>query len=307
VNLFFNQVDAWHLYLGDGSGKGVCHGDSGGPSFHTFNDGVERLVGVHSYTQTEACTDGADVRVDRYAGFIDQWFADKEGPSCGSDGQCVQGCAPVDPDCVCQADGQCNPQCPDLGLDPDCPADCGSNGICARESCPVVDPDCVAEGSACTDQNQCQARLCIGDPQHSAYYCSRPCASSADCPATMECLAGANVCRYAQAPTRNPGESCVPGQDFCSGGTVCSGPAQGGDTCQASCTSDAQCPGDATCEPGAGGVDYCQAPYVPPTVLRRAQPEGEVASGCSAVGGGSPWALLGLLGLGALRTRRTQR
>ena len=56
VNLTFRMIFQDIFFLGDGSGHGVCHGDSGGPSFFTFSDGVERVVGVHSFTTNEACT-----------------------------------------------------------------------------------------------------------------------------------------------------------------------------------------------------------------------------------------------------------
>jgi len=50
VDLIFRRVTNTLIYLGDQVAKGICHGDSGGPTFHTFSDGVERLVGVHSCT-----------------------------------------------------------------------------------------------------------------------------------------------------------------------------------------------------------------------------------------------------------------
>jgi uncharacterized protein (TIGR03382 family) len=102
VDLTLRDIGGDIYRLGDKSGRGICHGDSGGPSFHVFPDGVERLVGVHSFTATERCVDGGDVRVDTYAPLIAGWLRKKDhapespsaaalvestesspGPSCG--------------------------------------------------------------------------------------------------------------------------------------------------------------------------------------------------------------------------------
>jgi secreted trypsin-like serine protease len=149
VDLTIRQTTNRLISLGNGVDKGICHGDSGGPSFHTFQDGVERVIGVHSFTRGEACLDGADSRTDFFRAFIQQWLTDKEAPSCQEDGRCVMGCSTPDIDCVCKADGVCNAQCPDLLKDVDCPPNCISNGVCATEACPVPDVDCRAVGAAC--------------------------------------------------------------------------------------------------------------------------------------------------------------
>src|SRR5262249_24253416 len=101
VNLTFVQIAAAQFELGDMTSHGICHGDSGGPSFHTFPDGIERVVGVHSFTIDQNCLDGADSRTDYFRSFIDTWMAQNETRTCAIDGLCKQGCTPVDQDCAC--------------------------------------------------------------------------------------------------------------------------------------------------------------------------------------------------------------
>lgn len=74
------SVDAHHLRIDDAEPRGICNGDSGGPSMLLFPDGVERIVGVHSFTDTDACAGGVDVRLDKQQTFIDQWMRDFEAP-----------------------------------------------------------------------------------------------------------------------------------------------------------------------------------------------------------------------------------
>lgn len=102
VDLTFRAVSATHIALGDQAQKGICDGDSGGPSLHRFPDGVTRVVGVHNYKQPAgACHDGLDTRVDLFSSFLQQWIAEKEGPTCVEDGLCKpSGCALADPDCA---------------------------------------------------------------------------------------------------------------------------------------------------------------------------------------------------------------
>ncbi len=99
VNLTFNKVTAQNIEIGNQVDKSICQGDSGGPSFHTFPDGVERLVGVHSYTDGDTCLSGGDARVDVAADFIDAWLQEKEPMDCAADGRCAPACASADPDC----------------------------------------------------------------------------------------------------------------------------------------------------------------------------------------------------------------
>jgi V8-like Glu-specific endopeptidase len=204
--LTFGSIAANTFQLGDGFTKGICHGDSGGPSFHTFPDGVERLVGVHSLTLTDACTLGTDTRVDPYGPFIEGWVAQNElAASCAEDGRCAQDCPSPDLDCVCAADGQCTTACPDASKDPDCPADCAQNGACSQVACPAPDPDCVADGQPCTDARQCVARQCLSDAQHTQTYCSKGCTVDADCTTPgMTCDPTSHVCTYPPPPVTLP-------------------------------------------------------------------------------------------------------
>jgi len=53
-----------------------CHGDSGGPTFRTFDDGAlpaERVIGVtsHAYDDTDCHRGGVDTRVDAYRAWIE--------------------------------------------------------------------------------------------------------------------------------------------------------------------------------------------------------------------------------------------
>jgi V8-like Glu-specific endopeptidase len=144
VTVTVTGVSGTTFSLGVSGSAGTCVGDSGGPSFHIFPDGIERAVGLHSYGSA-SCGDGTDDRIDPFAPFVDQWLADEEPNHCGSDGTCMEGCTPADPDCACAPDGVCNAACPDLLADPDCPPDCVANGVCAKQMCPVPDPDCAQQ------------------------------------------------------------------------------------------------------------------------------------------------------------------
>lgn len=312
VNLVVNQVDSTHIYVGNNVNKGICHGDSGGPSFYTFPDGVERLVAIHSYDANGNCTFGGDIRTDAYASFINQWFIDKEGPQCGNDGACKMGCTPVDADCSCVADGICDTRCPSLLQDPDCPKDCVKNGVCSTEPCPEIDEDCAGIGEPCTSELQCAQRTCISDPQNPTFYCSRPCSTTTDCPGDMECSNG--VCIHRQLPPAGYQDPCTPGATFCTGGTVCTGPTSDAMHCEFPCTTAADCPNGTSCEFGQGGIQYCRSntsntnnnnsrPKGPVFLQRAKIDHVPVASGCAAAGSG-PLAALGLLALVRVRRRR---
>lgn len=90
------------------TGHGICPGDSGGPSLYTFADGQERVVGIHSYTVSPACTDGADTRVDTYADFIAEWVWTVETSVCAADGVCGADCLDTRFDADCEAATSCH-------------------------------------------------------------------------------------------------------------------------------------------------------------------------------------------------------
>lgn len=298
VDLVINQALPTLIFLGNGVNKGICHGDSGGPTFRTFPDGVERVVGVHSFTRSEDCTDGAATRVDAFRSFVQAWLSEKEAATCNRDGRCVQGCPQVDLDCVCGTDGQCTAACPDLTLDADC-GDCGANGVCAHRSCPLRDPDCVDDGGPCTSATQCLGRRCVVDPQHTVPYCSRACTTNADCGPGFECDPS-GYCRFIQLPPAAVGEPCTPGGTFCGERGVCTGSAPEVTRCQVSCVDATGCPKDYTCAPGFDGQRYCVEPPKPPILLPRATIDGPVPQGCSTGLG-----LVPALGVLVLLRRRT--
>ena len=293
VELTFRSVTANEILLGDMAGKGICNGDSGGPSLHTFADGVQRVVGLHSYTEPgAACKNGGDVRVDRFASFISQYVMANEGPTCVEDGLCKSGCSPVDVDCACRADGQCSAECPNLLSDPDCPIDCVGNGVCATDDCPVKDPDCVGELEACTSPSMCQRRTCATDPQRSQQYCTSPCGAGVSCPAGTTCFDGA--CLKPQQMRADAGSDCEPGVTLCASGTVCTGATDAGLSCVVPCVDESACGDTAHCVDGVGGQKFCQAPERRLPLLKAGG--GDAAKiGCASVPGPALWwALLAL-------------
>lgn len=214
VELTIRQFTDELISLGNFVDKGMCHGDSGGPTFHTFGDGVERLVGVHSFTRRDDCLDGADTRIDAKAPFILQWLSEKEA-NCAPNFVCaVSSCLPVDPDCVslgsaCEAAWQCrgrecisDPQHAETYCsracvtDGDCPpgllCDVGRS-LCQLEQLPAARPGepCAPGETFCTSGSVCNGR----DVEQAR--CSQPCARSTDCLSFQVCgpgFSGVNAC-----------------------------------------------------------------------------------------------------------------
>jgi hypothetical protein len=157
------QVTPDLLELGVAGDEGICGGDSGGPSFLTGSDGVERVAGIHSATRSSSCGAGNDIRVDVRLDFIDGFIATNDPPKCTADGRCATGCTTPDPDCACPADG-----------------------VCASD-CTPVDPDCLLDGAVCQAAASCAGRQCVAD-RRGFSYCSRPCVVTADCQLDMTCV-----------------------------------------------------------------------------------------------------------------------
>jgi hypothetical protein len=291
VTLMVQQVGAAVFYVGNGQNKGICSGDSGGPTVYTFPDGVERVVGVHSFTTNfqgvTPCTYGGVTRTDVYQAFIQAWLNEKEAPQCGDDGRCASNCPTPDLDCQ--------------------PKDCRANGICALEACQTADPDCVPVGGLCAQDVSCLERACINDAQNPQRYCSKACAVAADCPAGMEC-APAALCIRAQRPTRQPLEACT-ADDFCVGaGRLCSGPTGAAlSRCVEGCVTSGDCAADESCEGGQGGARFCRPPEstarFSPTVLPLARAQAPAAGGCSAAWGAP--SMFAWLAVGLRRRRRS--
>ncbi len=264
-------------------GQQTCSGDSGGPGFMvTAGSSEPRLAGVVSFGD-QACTQtGADGRVDIVVPWIRQSAAQWDEPTCAQDGACKPGCAPVDADCACARDGQCPTSCPDFNLDPDCPVNCGLDAVCAVASCPRPDPDCTADGLLCVRRDECQARLCQTDPQHPQSYCTRRCASAADCATGLECADA--VCRYPQKPERQLTQSCSPSRDHCVD-SVCTGPAGGITRCVRSCSAQSDCLSGESCLGGADAQRFCRPPglsFEPPTLPLADTFTVAAAQGCTA-------------------------
>jgi len=110
---------------------GTCYGDSGGPTFMTF-DGVEAVVGITSRGSLddqgldEPCGEGLSIaaRVDSYAAFIDQFIADNGGevdPGDGGGAPDDEGGLPDDGGAH-PGDGAAQPDPPDPTGDLDAPA-----------------------------------------------------------------------------------------------------------------------------------------------------------------------------------------
>lgn len=290
--------------LGVNGVVGICNGDSGGPSFYRFPDGVQRLVGIHSGGTGGACGDGVDVRVDRQSAFLDAWLSVKDPPppGCGADGQCATGCPAVDPDCPCAADGQCTSACSDATLDPDCPVDCGANGVCAQVPCPRNDADCIAPGLACTSDALCAQRLCVVDPATLERYCSQACSAAAPCPSGLVCDANA-TCLKPGGPTTPVGDPCTAGVTRCEPQTVCSGRLGGASTCRPACAVGDVCPEGTSCVDGLNSARYCDTP-VPVAVDGGTSKEpADLKGGCGATASGPSFGLA-LLALAALRLCR---
>lgn len=286
----------------------TCSGDSGGPGFMiTGTVTTERVAGVVSFGDQTCAANGYDTRVDTYASWIQSVYNAWEAPTCAEDGKCAANCAQPDVDCLCRADAQCTAQCPKPQNDPDCPPDCGGGNVCSLAACPLPDPDCVADGSACTQATQCKGRQCRADPQHPDTYCTRTCTTPTECPAGMTC--GGGVCGFIQKPERLPFAYCNPQNDFCGGGTSCVAEKPGDVTsCQYPCTASNTCTiVGQTCVTSSTGSRFCKDPNAPPAVrpqkiLPRAAIDAPAASGCSSAGGGAMLLLLAAL-LPLLRRR----
>ena len=205
VELTIRQLTPELIALGNFVDKGICHGDSGGPTFHTFGDGVERLIGVHSFTRGDDCLDGADTRLDAKAPFILQWLSEFE-ENCGANFVCAAGtCA--DPDCValgqpCGASWDCRErQCINDAQHADryCSKTCASDvdctaglrcdtlrGVCQRPQLPPARPTepCLPGATFCLSGSVCEGLT----PELAR--CSQPCTRTIDCLAPQICRVG---------------------------------------------------------------------------------------------------------------------
>ena len=307
VQLPVNDLDLTLLNFGTTNQKGTCSGDSGGPMFYVFPDGVERQIGVHSFHRGE-CGRNADARVDKGADFVDQWFLDVEAASCGEDAQCKTGCTPEDVDCTCAADAVCNPLCLTPAKDADCAESCAAGNVCSTTACATPDPDCQPFGAACGIEEQCAGRRCTTDLQNVEGYCSKACAIAADCPTGTDC-GGTGVCTKKQLPVANENEACTAGTTYCADfpRLKCGGAAAKPTTCLRACIFEADCLTTESCTPqgdadaGTATTSVCTKDIV----IERINLVEYAPKGCSAAAAGP--SALGLLAALLLLRRRRQR
>ena len=207
VDLTIRQLSPELISLGNFVDKGICHGDSGGPTFHTFGDGVERLIGVHSFTRSDDCLDGADTRIDAKVDFVLQWLSEFEENCGGNDVCAVNVCVPVDPDCVplgqpCTAAWQCrgrqcivDPQHPAPYCSKSCTGDADCTGglrcdstraLCLQPQLPTSRPTeaCLPGATFCLSGSVCNG------PTLEEARCSQPCTRTVECLAPQTCRTG---------------------------------------------------------------------------------------------------------------------
>lgn len=281
------------VYSGDPQ-HGICFGDSGGPAMLLPADGgAESVIGVHTGLDSPQCGAGYSTMLSPYRDFVESWLTTHEDAGCWRDARCVNGCAPVDPDCACARDGVCGADCYDFD-DPDCPAACGFDGECSSLPCPLRDEDCELPGGRCQQREQCPGRECITDPQHPNKYCSQSC--SGGCPDEMACDLARQLCIKLQLPVVADGAPCADGQALCREGAQCLGGA-----CTALCTSNLDCPTNHHCR--AELPRLCVGRTVVLPKLEAELPAAQVQQRCEASGAGAPAGLLLLL-LGVWRVTR---
>lgn len=241
---------------------GTCSGDSGGPSFYTESDGVERVTGIHSTAESQ-CGAGDDVRIDTALSFIDGFITANDAPLCTADGRCATGCPTADPDCptdcvangvcalgcptadpdCCATDGRCDTTCYGTAVDPDCR--CRADNRCDT-GCTPTDPDCL-----CVADGTCETTCPTGttDPDcgcQADAVCVATCASDPDC---ANCGSD-GVCATTTCPTRDP--DCLLDGDVCDTAAQCVGhqcllDRRGFKFCSRGCTDTTQCQLDFVC------------------------------------------------------------
>lgn len=233
LDLPLRQLTTRLILVGDELTHGLCHGDSGGPTLLTMDDGLERVIGVHSFTRAADCNDGADSRTDFFAPFIEAWLDEQE-------------------------------------------ATCGADEHCASATCATPDPDCLADGSACTSAFQCAGRQCTHDAQRAADYCTRACTS--DCLAPLMCDLRTQQCAWPQRPEAQPGQPCVADDTLCLVGSRCNGLTAEALFCSSPCEVDLDCQGTERCVLGVTGLGLCALTLPGPEV------KVPLKSGCSTSG-----------------------
>ncbi len=155
----------------------------------------------------------------------------------------------------------------------------------------VCVPDLGGLDTGCTTDPDCLSGICTSE--HGGTYCTRRCASAADCPDGFSCGATDTDPSVCVRDARALGQQCDTNADCASG--AC---AQVGATriCTHLCDESMPCPSDFECM-SAGSAQVCQP--MPPT------PGG---CGCRAAGGGAaPGPVAGCLALALLLWKRRRR
>ena len=265
------------LIAGGGTAN-TCSGDSGGSVVMEL-DGVEHLVGVHSFgSQVNGqCVPGndGDTRVELFADdFVIPWI-EANDPACGLDGTCYK--------IGCQDDPDCEP--------------CGADGECFTD-CPLPDPDCTTQGlgELCQADTQCTTGMCVfwlSEPR--TKFCTESCDPANDaCPEGMSCRTVGtfeNICYYDDDPAGILGDECTEHTDC--GSYICE---EG--KCVYACDLGAGeiCPIEFECSSTDGNQNYyCHTL------------DDGGGGGCSTTGRQSGATALLLIALGVLRRRRSLR
>ena len=172
----------------------TCSGDSGGPAFLEVG-GVEQIIGVTSFGDTNCEVQGVDTRVDVFLDFIaaNQDPGGGGGPggfgdSCTSGDTCQSGICVVGPEdgfCseLCETSSQCPDQfeCAELDGGSACVAEGSSGG--------------GAQGDACSANGECASGICV--EADGGGICSTTCATDVDCDSGFSCEAmegGGSAC-----------------------------------------------------------------------------------------------------------------
>lgn len=242
INMTVTQVVGpyFTMVLSD-SWRGVCYGDSGGPSFR-LGEHRDIQYGVHARTQVESCGPGEDTDVGYfYSGFVEPSVLSLDGSAadCGdgictgieTEGSCGEDCSPYE----CGDGAQEGPEACDDGNTrggDGCSADCLSTEIC---------------GNGITDR--ATGEVCDDDNNESGDGCSADCISDESCGnAIVDALAG-EVCDdgnlvWGDGCSGNcaSNESCGNGIADVDAGEACDdGNSESGDGCSADCLSDETC------------------------------------------------------------------
>lgn len=185
----------------------TCNGDSGGPAF-LERDGVEELIGVTSFGDTDCVLDGFSTRVDSFLEFIASGGTGGGGGAGSGDvGEpCVDGEECASGLCLFTSDddGVCTDLCSESS---DCPSGFGCAAIEETLVCvPGSGGSTGGElGDACTDDSQCASDLCAPSIDGGGV-CSQLCDEAQGCGDGFTCepVVGGSICLPGRADEPPP-------------------------------------------------------------------------------------------------------